>query len=599
MQIARSLRAMLGLILLGLTLFPLMAHSSGSLGLDSVQEPGSDAGQFLPVEEAYQLLPSVSENKVSLDWIIAPGYYLYGERMKISAVSGDVPLSVSLTKSAGKFKYDDYYERETEIYLGQAQITVSFIDKPSGPYILQVESQGCAEAGLCYPPQQQSFRIDPVARTAEPVENAPLLVPTNGTVAQPTQVVKQGASLSVPPAEHLAVILLMALLGGLILNLMPCVFPVLSLKVFAMAAQRERDDEAHFHSWIYAAGVVLSFVMVAGVMLLLRAGGEAVGWGFQLQEPLFISFLVYLFFVLGLSFSGVVHIGGSLMGIGQNLVAGSPVKSAFFTGVLAVVVASPCSVPFMGVALGYAVSQSAPLALLVFAVLGLGMALPFILLAYWPQMLHRLPAPGPWMDRLSQFLAFPLYATGVWLLWVLGQQGGQIAMVAVMGGLILLVMAGWLWRDASARVWEKVLAVAVLVMALVVPHYLVVTTCKTSETVVVEAGNPEPYTAARLVELRAGGKPVFINMTASWCLTCLVNEKVALGRDSVRQLLHEKGITYLKGDWTNRDPEITRFLQQFDRNGVPLYLYFPPGRGSEIVVLPQVLTESVVLEALH
>jgi thiol:disulfide interchange protein len=589
-----------GLMLLGLTLFPLIARSSDSLGLDSVPGSGSDAGQFLPVEEAYQLLPSVSADNVLLDWIIAPGYFLYGERMKIAAVSGNgEPLHITVTMSAGKQKYDDYFERETEIFLDKARVTVSFAKKPDRAFTLQVESQGCAEAGLCYPPQQQSFRIDPVARTAEPVENASALVPTSGAVAQPTPAAKQGASPLAQPPANLVVILLMALLGGLILNLMPCVFPVLSLKVFAMAAQRERDDEAHFHSWVYAAGVVLSFVMVAGVMLLLRAGGEAVGWGFQLQEPLFISFLVYLFFILGLSFSGVVHIGGSLMGIGQNLVAGNPVKGAFFTGVLAVVVASPCSVPFMGVALGYAVSQSAPLALLVFAVLGFGMALPFILLAYWPQMLHRLPAPGPWMDRLRQFLAFPLYATGVWLLWVLGQQGGQIAMVAVLGGLILLAMAGWLWRDASARVWEKFLAVVVLVMALVVPHYLVVATWKAHEVVAVEAGDPEPYSAARLVELRAGGKPVFINMTASWCLTCLVNEKVALGRDSVRQRLHEKNITYLKGDWTNRDPEITRFLQQFDRNGVPLYLYFPPGRGSEIVILPQVLTENVVLEALH
>lgn len=203
------------------------------------------------------------------------------------------------------------------------------------------------------------------------------------------------------------------------------------------------------------------------------------------------------------------------------------------------------------------------------------------------------------MNRLRQFLAFPLYATGVWLLWVLGQQGGQMAMVAVLGGLILLAMAGWLWRDASARVWEKILAVLVLLTALVVPHFLVVETCKVQPAVTIETGDAEPYSAARLVELRAGGKPVFVNMTAAWCLTCLVNEKVALSSDRIKQRLHEKNITYLKGDWTNRDPEITRFLQQFDRNGVPLYLYFPSGRGSEIVVLPQVLTEDVVLEALH
>ena len=466
MQIARLLKATLGTALLLWTMSSLQAQVSAGrndMGL------AANEVQFLPVEEAYQLLPSVASDRVLLDWMIAPEYFLYRERMKIEATTNDgKSLPVMLAMQTGENKYDEYFERDTEVYHHQTQVVVTFSTAPLQPFTLAVESQGCAEAGLCYPPRQQFFRVDLASGTAEPLEDAAVnAAPTNTQPSQPDA-----------PAVHivpnLPMIFLMALLGGLILNLMPCVFPVLSLKVFAMAAQRERDDEAHLHSWIYAAGVVVSFVAVAGVMLLLRAGGEAVGWGFQLQEPLFISLLVYLFFILGLSFSGVVHIGGSLMGIGQNLIAGSPAKGAFFTGVLAVVVASPCSVPFMGVALGYAVSQSAPLALLVFAVLGLGMALPFILLAYWPQMLHRLPAPGPWMRRLSQFLAFPLYATGVWLLWVLGQQGGQMAMVAVLGGLILLAMAGWLWRDASARMWEKGLAILVLIAALVVPHFVVV-----------------------------------------------------------------------------------------------------------------------------
>lgn len=585
MRIARPLRAMLGLLLL-LAVLPLHAQFGEGGGTPGGQQA------FLPVDEAYRLSPSVSADRVVLEWQIEPGYYLYRERMAIDAAAGDVALPVEFVMSAGEKKYDDYFERETEVYYSAARVEVILPSAQQLPFVLTVETQGCADAGLCYPPQKQFFRIDPAARAAEAID-AP------AAVAPQVAGKEDAAPAGQVPVAGLGGILLMALLGGLILNLMPCVFPVLSLKVFAMAAQRERDTEAHWHSWVYAAGVVLSFVLVAGLMLLLRAGGEAVGWGFQLQEPLFISLLVYLFFVLGLSFSGVLHIGGSLMGIGQGLVAGNPVKAAFFTGVLAVVVASPCSVPFMGVALGYAVTQSAPLALLVFAVLGFGMALPFILLAYWPQMLHRLPAPGPWMDRLRQFLAFPLYATAVWLLWVLGQQGGEMVMVAVLGGLILLVMAGWLWRDASVRLWEKVLAVLVLVTALVVPHFLVVQTCELQQQAAFETGDAEPYTAARLEALRAEGRPVFINLTAAWCITCLVNEKVALGRDSVRQQLHSKGIAYLKGDWTNRDPEITRLLQQFGRSGVPLYLYFPPGHGSEIVVLPQVLTENTVLEALR
>jgi thiol:disulfide interchange protein DsbD len=582
MQMAWPLRAIAVFGFLCLAVLPLQAQISGT-------------AQFLPVEQAYQLSPSVAKERVILDWIIAPEYFLYRERIKVDAISTDgAVLPLVITMSTGVNKYDDYFERETEIYHDQTQVVVNFPAELSKSFTLTVESQGCAEAGLCYPPQKQFFQIDPVAGTAETVEA--VSVPVNVAAVIPPTIPANPAQATPP---NLVVIFVMALLGGLILNLMPCVFPVLSLKVFAMAAQRERDDEAHWHSWIYAAGVMVSFVIVAGIMLLLRAGGEAVGWGFQLQEPLFISLLVYLFFILGLSFSGVVHIGGSLMGIGQSWVAGNPVKRSFFTGVLAVVVASPCSVPFMGVALGYAVSQSAILALLIFAVLGFGMALPFILLAYWPQMLHRLPAPGPWMRRLSQFLAFPLYATGVWLLWVLGQQGGQMAMVAVLGGLILLAMAGWLWRDASARIWEKGLAILVLIAALVVPHFVVVEMCKIQQKVAFKTGDAEPYSAVRLDALRAEGKPVFINLTAAWCLTCLANEKLALGRESVQKHLQTKGIVYLKGDWTNRDPEITSLLQKFERNGVPLYLYFPPGRGSEIVILPQVLTENTVLETLQ
>lgn len=560
-------------------------------------QPGQEP-VFLPVEQAYQLQPTVATHAsgsehIDLDWVIAPGYFLYKDRIRVQLqASSGKPPSFMLALSQGKQKFDEETEHNIEVYYTEANAGLSFAEKSPTPFILQVEYQGCADAGLCYPPRKQYFRVDLQAAAITPEEEPEV---ASSSAALP-------ADIHAPETGNtdLIGILLMALLGGLLLNLMPCVFPVLSLKVFAMAAQRERDDEAHLHSWVYAAGVIASFVLVAGAMLLLRAGGEAIGWGFQLQEPLFISLLVYLFFVLGLSFSGVLHIGGSLMGIGQKLVAGNPWRSNFFTGVLAVVVASPCSVPFMGVALGYAITQSAPLALLVFAMLGFGMALPFVVLAYWPRMLHGLPAPGPWMARLQRFLAFPLYITALWLLWVLGQQGGQLAMVSVLGGLVLLVLAGWLWRDASVRRWEKALSLLVLLLALVLPQVLVVKTVASTQGIAVgTVGEPEAYNPVRLASLRAEGKPVFINLTAAWCITCLVNEKTALGRDSVRQHLRSHGITYMEGDWTNRDPDITRLLQQFDRSGVPLYLYFPPGIGTETVVLPQILTEAIVLYALR
>jgi thiol:disulfide interchange protein len=554
----------------------------------------SSSAEFLPVEQAYQLVASITGRQIQLNWTVAPQYYLYRERMQVTA-QGSAAIPLQTTWSKGENKYDELYERETEVYRDSAQATVMVPDTQTDNFVLSAESQGCADAGLCYPPQTQYFSVDLQAGTiTSTTAPAAVSVPQASVapiapVTEPTPLLSWGVTG----------VLLMALLGGIILNLMPCVFPVLSLKVFAMAAQRERDDEAHWHSWVYTAGVITTFVLMAGVMLLLRAGGAAVGWGFQLQEPLFVSLLIYLFFVVALSFSGVIHIGGSLMGIGQRLVVGSPVRSTFFTGVLAVVVASPCSAPFMGVALGYAVMQSAPIALLIFAALGFGMALPFIVLAYCPQLLHRLPAPGPWMDRLRQFLAFPLYATAVWLLWVLGQQGGELAMVTVLCGLILLVMAGWLWRDASVRIWEKVLAVLVLAIALIAPHFLVAELCQLPQQEQFETGDSEPYSPARLETLRAEGKPVLINMTASWCLTCLVNEKMVLSRQSVNQRLHEKNIAYLVGDWTNRDPDITQFLQQYDRSGVPLYVYFPAGADSKPVVLPQVLTENIVLDALR
>jgi thiol:disulfide interchange protein len=344
MRIASLKRAALVLVLLSMAVYPLQAQVTTTRAASGggVLVGAGAAEVFLPVEQAYQLSPSVATDRVLLDWTIAPDYFLYRERINVVATLPDgAALPVVIAMQAGKSKYDDYFERETEIYYGQTRVEVVFPVAQASAFTLSVESQGCADAGLCYPPQQQFFRIDPSAGTAEAVED----VAARPDVSQPAQPPISAASTPSPmvhPAPaNLATIFLMALLGGLILNLMPCVFPVLSLKVFAMAAQRERDDEAHWHSWIYAAGVILSFVAVAGVMLLLRAGGEAVGWGFQLQEPLFISLLVYLFFVLGLSFSGVIHIGGSLMGIGQNLVAGNPVKGAFFTGVLAVVVASP------------------------------------------------------------------------------------------------------------------------------------------------------------------------------------------------------------------------------------------------------------------
>ncbi|MDR2212135.1 MAG: thioredoxin family protein [Pseudomonadales bacterium] len=415
-----------------------------------------------------------------------------------------------------------------------------------------------------------------------------------------------GAELGTAEAKALPLYLVFsfALLGGLILNLMPCVFPVLSLKVLSLANSAHGPQrEQRLHGLAYTGGVLASFLALALVLLLLQASGAAIGWGFQLQQPWFVAALVFLFFVLGLSMSGVVEFGASLMGVGVELQDREGYAGSFFTGVLASVVASPCTAPFMGAALGFAFTQSMPVALTVFLSLGLGMALPFLVLSFVPALARLLPKPGVWMLGFRQFLAFPLYATAVWLLWVLGQEGGVNAMALVAAGCVLLALGAWSWQRTHRRggVWHKVwltVSLGSVVMAGSMLFSPLLRGVDGSTVAAASDANFEPYSAARLAALRAEGKPVFVNMTAAWCITCLVNEKVALGGEAVTDAMAQKGITYLKGDWTNNDPAITEVLRRYDTSGVPLYLLFPADPEAPAEVLPQILTEGTVLEAL-
>lgn len=405
----------------------------------------------------------------------------------------------------------------------------------------------------------------------------------------------------------IAQVFLFALLGGMILNLMPCVFPVLSLKVLSLANARGAAlREQRLHGLAYTAGVVLSFLALAAVLLGLQAGGAAIGWGFQLQQPAVVATLVFVFFVMGLSMAGVVEFGTSLMGIGGNLQEQEGLKGSFFTGILAAVVASPCTAPFMGAALGYAFTQSMPVAMTVFFALGLGMALPFLILSFVPALSRFMPRPGAWMLSFRQLLAFPLFATAVWLLWVLGNQAGPNGMAVVLAGCVLLGFACWLWqqrhtREGFARHLRTSLALGsvLLVAGIVASPLLRAGGANAAFGELAGAANHEPYSAARLQELRAEGKPVFVNMTAAWCITCLVNERVALSSAGVVKALEEKGVTYLKGDWTNNDPAITAVLREFETAGVPLYLMYPADSSRPAEVLPQILTEGIVLEALE
>ena len=401
----------------------------------------------------------------------------------------------------------------------------------------------------------------------------------------------------------LLIALLFALIGGLILNLMPCVLPILAMKALAIAGQAHGDRrEVRREGFAYGAGAILTFAAIGLLLVLLRAGGQAIGWGFQLQEPAAVAFFALLVFAVGLNLSGVFEVGN--VTAGDTLTRRGGWVGSFFTGVLAVAVAAPCTAPFMAAALGYALTQSAATALLIFVALGIGFALPFVSIGLAPALLRVLPKPGAWMLTFKQLLAFPMYGAAAWLLWVLSQETADVGLVAGFAGFVMLAFAAWAWnasRNASSG-WRAVGAVFALlgllgtIVSLIFIHNVPPATASTAQAAV--AGIPsESYSASKLAALRAAKRPVFVDATASWCITCLVNEKVALSGDAVHKAFASNHIAYLVADWTNRNPQITALLAAHGRSGVPLYLYYAPG-AADAVILPQVLTESSVLETI-
>jgi thiol:disulfide interchange protein DsbD len=414
---------------------------------------------------------------------------------------------------------------------------------------------------------------------------------------------------AIPPARFgeseselgLALALLFALIGGVILNLMPCVLPILAMKALAIANVAHGDRrEASREGLAYGAGAVLSFAALGLAVVLLRTSGEAIGWGFQLQEPAAVAGFALLIFAVGLNLSSVFEIGG--IGSGDSLARRGGLAGSFFTGILAVAVAAPCTAPFMAAALGYALAQSTSVALLVFVTLGIGFALPFVLIGFAPGLTRRLPRPGPWMLRLKQALAFPMYGAAAWLVWVLAQEAGPNGLIAALAAMVALAFAAWAWsasRNAAPR-WRLaggVLAILALLAALATLPLIHSTAAAPRAAADVSGIPSEPYSQARLNQLREANRPVFINATAAWCITCLVNERVAFSGAAVRDTFARRHVAYLVADWTNRNPEISALLQENGRSGVPLYLYYASGGGAP-KVLPQVLTQDAILTAI-
>jgi thiol:disulfide interchange protein DsbD len=419
----------------------------------------------------------------------------------------------------------------------------------------------------------------------------------------------RGAGAGTPEnaGASLPALMLFAILGGLILNLMPCVFPVLSIKAIGLVEQAKKHPAAvRAKGVVFALGVISSMLCLAAVLLALRSGGEQIGWGFQLQSPLFVTFLVYLLLAVGLNLSGVFEVGGGLAGVGDGLTQGDSYRASFFTGVLTTLVATPCTAPYMAFAVGAALTQPPVAALGIFAALGFGLALPYLLLSFAPWMRRALPKPGAWMDTLKQVFAFPIYASAAWLLWVLAQQTSSFGLGAALAGAILIAFAAWAYQKSkSSSTGGRVTALATAALAVLLALVLPVRFADVAAAAPgVSAGGAhaadqwQPYDAAEVAKLSAAGQPLLVNFTASWCLTCLVNERNAFADSAVQEVFHSKHVTLMKGDWTNRDPAITRALSAFGRAGVPLYVVYNSKPGSsEPVVLPQLLTASVVQQA--
>jgi thiol:disulfide interchange protein DsbD len=420
-----------------------------------------------------------------------------------------------------------------------------------------------------------------------------------GTVAAPAP----AATVSL---AALARIVGLAFLGGLLLNLMPCVFPVLFLKGLALVnSGNEEKHKLRAHGFVYAAGILVSFWALVALLLALRAAGATLGWGFQFQSPVFLSLMAALLFFLGLSLAGQFEIGLTLTSAGGSLAAKQGYAGSFFTGVLAVVVATPCTAPFMGAAIGYALAQPAAITFAVFTALALGLAAPYVALTLQPAWTRLLPKPGAWMDILKQAVSVPIFATVIWLAWVIATAYGAGLLAALLASFLLLAIAGWFLGRWPARRWATVVAGLILLTALVAcimaprefsgaPSFAPAQSASGSAAA---RSAWQPWSADAVQHALAAGQPVFVDFTASWCLSCQVNERVAVDRPEVMQAFTAANVVLLRADWTRQDPAITQALTDLGRSGVPVYALYTPGQSTP-QLLPQVLTPGIVTGAL-
>lgn len=412
-------------------------------------------------------------------------------------------------------------------------------------------------------------------------------------------------------------IALLAFAGGVLLNLMPCVFPVLFIKGLSLleSSNRERNQDQignqegspgrshlRMHGVAYSAGILVSFWAVVAVLLALRAGGHHLGWGFQFQSPSFLAVIALLLFFMGLSLAGMFEIGLTVTSKGGSLAARQGYGGSFFTGVLAMVVATPCAAPFMGAAIGFALVQSSPVAFAVFTALALGLAAPYMLLTLNPAWTRLLPRPGAWMEVLKQATAVPIFITVIWMVWLFTQVAGVNGLAGLLGAFLLLAVAGWILGRWPAHRYASLSAAVAIILAVLLPVYALRAFPSTESHAIADSGRAsadlwQPFSEAAVEKYRAEGRPVFVDFTAEWCLSCQVNERVVLDRDDVQQRLRDSGAALMRADWTRHDEAISQALNKLGRSSIPTYVIYRPGESPRI--LPEVLTPGIVFDALN
>ena len=400
---------------------------------------------------------------------------------------------------------------------------------------------------------------------------------------------------------------LLAFAGGILLNLMPCVLPILSVKAFSLVQHAQSAPrEVRLQGVAYGAGVLISFAVIAGLLIGFRAAGAEIGWGFQLQSPVFIAAMIYLLVAVGFNLSGLFSFGERVAGVAGDIGSHNRYSGSFLTGALATLIATPCTAPFMAAALGYAITQPWYRSLAIFEAVGLGLAFPYLAIAFSPSLRRFLPKPGVWMLYLKQFLAFPVYGTAVWLSFVLAQEAGELAVTVTLAGLVLIAFAAWLYEGVRStehrgRPWGFGISAAAVFGAIALLQLTDV------DRPSLAAGTPVgdgiswlPFSTAKVDELQAQGKPVFVDFTADWCITCKLNERVALSDQAVLKAFADSGVVALRADWTRQDPTITHMLEANGRAGVPLYLFYPKVRANgerpQAIVLPQILTAETIID---